>query len=367
MTRRTSSVPQRFKAGITRYGPDDAADLADFQRHNFGDDARQLDPARFDWLFESNPHRQDGEGPALWICRRKDEIVGQQAEIPFTLVVDGAALPGGWAIDLMVAPDWRIRGVGPGLVSAHADESGLLVGLTQNQDAAGIYVTDGWTEVGSVPVYLRPVDARALLLTAPSMARLRPLAPVVGLGVRAVDLALGGLRRALGLKLVPVDRFDDRVDEVWERSAPHYDVLSRRDRTAVAWSFDQRPDADAHRRHYLVRGSKTLGYVVLRETQHWGGKTMAVVDYLAPPRWVPPLLTLAAHEARRQGAFAMMCRTLCAPADRVLRLSGFSRRGLDVSSPLRMFVHCPDGDDAVQASVGRSGDWFLTAADADLS
>lgn len=369
MTRRSSTVRNRFKVGITRYETGDAADLAAFQRSTFGEDARQLDPARFEWLFERNPHRRDGEGPSLWICRRKGEIVGQQAEIPFTLDVDvdGTAVPGGWAIDLMVAPDWRIRGVGPGLVETHTDEDHLLVGLTQNEDAAGLYLSAGWTELGSVPVYLRPVDGRALLLTAPGMARLRPLASVVGLGLRGVDAVLGGLLRALGLALVPVDRFDDRVDEVWERAASRYEVLARRDRSTVAWSIDDRPDADEYLRFYLVRGSTTLGYVVLHETRHWGGRTMAVVDYLASPRWVPPLLTLAAHQARREGALAMMCRTRCAPADRALRLSGFSRRGLDVASPLRMFVHGPDGDDAVPAAVARSDAWFLTLADADLS
>jgi GNAT superfamily N-acetyltransferase len=363
---RATTVPARFKAGIEPFGPGDSAELAAFQRSTFGADGRQLDPARSAWLFDRNPHRPEGAS-GIWICRRKGEIVGQQAEIAFRLVVAGREYPAGWAIDLMVAPDWRIRGVGPGLVATHAEQRTCVAGLTQNEDAVNIYRRAGWDEVGTVPVYMRPLDPVELARRAPFAARLKPVAPVLNGALRAVDLGLGGAARLAGLRLEPIEQFDERVDQVWERSVGDYPVLAKRDAATVAWQFDQRPEAADYRRFYLVRGSSVLGYVALREGDHWGGFSMSVIDYLAPARWVAPMLTLAGIWARRQGAFALMCRTVCPPAERSLRAAGFLPRGLSAALPLRMFVHCSLPDEAVKAAVGRPGAWFLTAADADLS
>ena len=366
---RPTTVPARFKAGIVPYDPSDPGDVADlaaFQRATFGDDGRQLDPARSAWLFTTNPHRFEGSS-GIWICRRKGEIVGQQAEIAFRLVVDGQEHPAGWAIDLMVAPEWRIRGVGPGLMATHAEQRSCVAGLTQNEDAVNIYRRAGWAEVGTVPVFMRVLDPAELSRRAPFAARLKPVAPVLGLGLRGVDALLGGAARLAGLRLEAVDRFDERVDAVWERSVGDYPVLAKRDATSVSWYFDQRPEAAEFHRFYLVRGSSVLGYVALRTTDHWGGFSMAVIDYLAPARWVAPMLTLAARWAQRQGAFVLMCRTACPPAERSLRAAGFVLRGQQAALPLRMFVHCDVPDEAAKAAVGRPGTWFLTAADADLS
>jgi hypothetical protein len=187
------------------------------------------------------------------------------------------------------------------------------------------------------------------------------LAPLLRIldGVLALVLRLGGLR------LSPVDRFDERIDEVWERSAPEHPVMACRDAAHVRWRFDEAPDADEVQRYYFTRGRRTLGYVVLKPGERWDQPASLVVDYLSPGRWVAPMLTCAAHEARRQGAFALICRTLNRPADRWLRTALFLRRGMGVSAPLRLVMHC-----AVPSVCTLFGDpeaWMLTAADSDLS
>jgi GNAT superfamily N-acetyltransferase len=365
-TGRTTTVPARFRAGIEHATPADADDLRAFQRATFGESGRQLDPARAEWLFETNPSRL-ADSTGVWICRRKGEIVGQQAEIGFRVVAGGEEHPAAWAIDLMVAPDWRIRGVGPGLVATHADERSVVAGLTQNEDAVNIYRKHGWAEIGVVPVFMRPLDVAELSRRAPFAARLKPVAPAVGLGVRAVDALLAGAGKVAGPRLVPVERWDERVDEVWRRSSPDYPVLARRDAATVGWYFDQRPEAAEFHRFHLVKGDSVLGYVALRTGDHWGGVSMTVVDFLAPARWVAPMLTLAGHWARSQGAFALMCRTRCTPAERSLRAAGFLPRGLTAAAPLRMFVRSTLPDEQVTAAMSAPDAWFLTAADADLS
>jgi GNAT superfamily N-acetyltransferase len=357
-------VHERFKVGISRYRPSDADDLAEFQRRAFGADSRQLDRARFEWLYGRNPAHHDDD-PGVWICRRGGAVVGQQAEIGFDVKVGAEQHPAVWAVDLMVEPEWRIKGIGPGLVDTHLQQRPLVAGITQSDDAVKVYERFDWTDVGTVPSYLRPLDLRRTFQVAPIPARVRRLGAVFAPALRIVDAVLAVVLRLAGLRLTRVARFDERIDEVWVRSAPDYPVLACRDAAHVRWRFDECPEADELQRYYLTRRGRTLGYVVLRPDERWGRPASLVIDYLSPVRWVAPMLTCAAHEARRQGAFALVCRTLNRSADRRLRLSLFIRRGMDVAAPLRLVMRCTA---PVRCAVfGDADAWLLTAADSDLS
>jgi hypothetical protein len=356
-------VAQRFTAGITRYQPADAGPLAEFQRKFFGEDARQLDPAHFAWRYETN---QASHGdPGIWVCRRNDCVVGQQAEILFDLMVDGEVESAAWAVDLMVDPEWRMRGVGPGLVVTQLAEHHLVAGLTQPAEAFKAYMRGGWFDVGVMPIYVRPVAGR-LLRAAPLSPRLAQLAPLAGPAIAAADAALGAALKVGGFRLEPVARFDERVDEVWAAASRDYPVIARRDAASTSWRVDGHPDSDQFHRFYLARGDRTVGYVAFRMQTRWDERVAQVVDYLAPRRWVPALLTAAAHEGRREGASALVCPTKCQPLDRALRYAGFVRRGVDVTAPLRLVVHCT-GPDELRERVGDPNSWFLTAADSDMT
>jgi GNAT superfamily N-acetyltransferase len=362
---RAMRVTERFKQGITRYVPDDRDDLAEFQRNVFGHESRQLDPERFAWIYERNPAQHDDE-PGVWVARRNDAVVGQQAEIPFDVKVGAGTHPAGWTVDLIVDPEWRIKGIGPGLVVTHAEHRGLLAAVTQSEEAVRLYERLAWTEVATIPSYTRPVDMTTTLRFASVPHGLRRLAPLLAVLLRLVDIFLALAFRAAGLRFYRVRRFDEKVDEVWEHSSPDHQVLALRDGAHARWRFDDCPEADELQRYYLTRGKRTLGYVVLQAGERWDQPATVVVDYLAPTRWVVPLLTFAAHEARRQGSFALICRTLNRRADQWLRYGLFLKRGMGVASPLRLIVHCTLPD-AERDLVSDPESWLLTSADSDLS
>jgi GNAT superfamily N-acetyltransferase len=355
-------VPARFKVGIARYRSTDDDDLAEFQLRTFGPGSREVDPDRSVWLFDQNPWR--GDGRDLWVCRRDGAIVGQQAEIPFGLRVGEHDHRAIWGIDLMVDQEWRMRGVGPALVATQLDEHGIVGWLNMSELGLALYTRAGVADLGVVPVYVRPLDLRRAGHLGQVPPRLRRIVPLAAPALRAVDgLASGGLRLAGG-RLEPIDRFDDRVDEVWRAALPDYPVIAHRDLEALAWRIDQRPDRDHMERYYLVRRGRTLGYVVMRTGRTSAEPTAVVVDYLAPARWVAPLLVAAGAAARRQGAVAMSVKTRNEPADRYLRAAGFLRRDRGLDSPIRFMLQCADDD--VSALVTDAGAWFITAADCDL-
>ena len=366
------AVPARFLVGISRYQDSDAADLRAFQERMFGEGSRQLDRQRFAWLFERNPCRSPS-GLGLWVCRRDGEIVGQQAEIAFELSVGGRVRPAAWTVDLMVDEAWRIKGVGPGLVATQLAERGLAGGLNLSDKGKRTYERGGWTDLGVVGVYVRPLDVGRAMRLAGVPDRVRRLAPVAGAGLRAADLALAGAARAAGLRLEAVDRFsDDRLDEVWSRAAPDYRVLAVRDAATNRWRMDDRPDADRMQRFLLRRRGSVLGYVVLRRntgaSTGGGERASVVVDYLAPVRWVAPLLTLAAFEARRDGAAALLAKTRNVAAHRSLRAAGFLWRQAVGDDPIRFMFRCDASTEGaeVERLVTDPHAWFVTSADSDL-
>ena len=357
-------VPARFKVGITRYTPDDADDLLAFQLATFGPGVRQVDAGRAAWLFDRNPCRSEDDTRDLWVCRRNDAIVGQQAEIPFDLKAGRHERRAAWAVDLMVDDAWRLRGVGPALVSTQLDHREIVAGLNLSDKGHATYTRGGWTDLGVVPVYLRPLDLGRAARLGSVPGRIARFSPVAGPALQAADRAASAMLRAAGARLVPIDRFDERVDAVWQDAARHYPVLARRDLGSLRWRIDDRPDHARMQRFYLVARGRAVGYVVFRAAGTSDAPTAVIVDYLAAPRWVAPLLVTTGNVARRQGAIAMSVKTRNEAADRHLRAAGFVRRERGTDEPVRFMVRCGDG--SVADLVEEPANWFITSADSDL-
>ena len=359
------SVPARFKVGISRYVPADADDLAEFQLSTFGPGSRQVDAARAVWLFDRNPCRTGDASRDLWVCRRDGAIVGQQAQIPFDLHVGSHERRAAWVIDLMVDDAWRLRGVGPALMASQLEGRTIVAGLNLSDKGFANHIRAGWTDLGICPVYLRPLDLGRAVRMGSVPALVDRVAPVAGPVLRAADRAAVSALRAAGARLVPVDRFDERVDDVWQAARADYPVIARRDLEALSWRIDQRPDAHTLRRHYLIVRGRPRGYVVVRSGGSADDPAAIVVDYLAPARWVAPLLVAAGHAARDDGAVAMSVKTRNLPADRYLRAAGFVRREQGTDPPIRCVVRCTDDPDVCEL-VSDGDRWFVTSADSDL-
>jgi GNAT superfamily N-acetyltransferase len=359
-------VPDRYKAGITRWTPADADDTREFHERMFGTSTRQVDDARSAWLFDQNPYRTDPDTRDIWICRRDGVIVGQQAQIPFDVRIGQETFRTAWGVDLMVDAKWRVKGVGPALVETIRAAHPFVLGLNMSDKGFKTVMRMGFSDGGIVPVYLRPLDLDRAADAGAVSGRIAKVAPYAGPVLRAADSAAVAALAAAGAKLVPVGRFDERVDDVWALAAPHYPVVGYRDLTANRWRMDQRPDRDTFTRYYFVVRGRPTGYVVTRPGGSEDAPTAVVVDYLAPPRWVAPMLVAAGTAARRRdGAIAMSVKTRNEPADRFLRAAAFVRRDKLTDDLIRMVVSCNAGPD-VSAAVSQPDNWFLTSADADL-
>lgn len=367
MTASAQRLPRRPRHGeVRRFEPADRPALAAFQRASFGPGARQLDPDHVRWLYEDIPDR-DEAGPQLWIFRHDDgTVVGQQGGMPFRLKAGGHELKASWGIDLMVAPEWRLRGVGPVLSEAHVAAGAVTIGLGITEDAFRSYRSAGWLDLGLVPTWVRVLDVtRCLRLGAVRH-------PVVRLAAR-VGVPLSGAvasvwiwaAHRLGARLEPVAAFDDRVDDLWRQVAGRYPVLARRDHRSLGWRFDAVPRADRFQRGYLLRKGAIKGYLVLR-VDRWRGEPVGVViDYLASPEWLPTLLAHAIGLAGRQGLAALVCRTLNPTGAAAFATLGFLPLYQGLRWPTRVMIRTDGAAAGLRPILARRANWLITAGDSD--
>ncbi len=352
---------ERFQAGIRRYEATDVDRLIEFQRRVYPEDAPLLRPGQFAWKYLEHP-RRNTEGPWFWICERDRQIVGQQGALPFSLRAAGQTIDAAWAVDLMVDPAWRLRGVGPGLNSFLVDQLEVAGGLDLSDQAYKAFLRAGWTDLGVLPLYVRPLRPAKLLAArgSGSLARLASglMAPAVAGSARALAAA----SKLPGVKVEEVARFDRRLDTLWEDVSPRYPVIALRDLSTVGWRYDRCPERDRYRRVILTRNEQLLGYAVLSPGSWHDEPVMWLLDFLCRPRRLLTLFAVCAGLAIRTDAIAVLCDARIPAAAPWLTGAGFIR----LDSPIRFMVHLGQTDHLHRALISDPEQWFITAFDADL-
>lgn len=346
---------------ITRYTPEDRPALVRFQREVFGPDALQLNEDHFEWLFERNPYRRAGR-PQFWICKKDEEVVGQQGGVPFELKVDRQYLRASWAIDLMVHPRWRLRGVGPALSENYVATNEVTLGLGITDAAYKAFLRAGWMDLGSIPLYVRPLDVRRMLEGRSSGDRPACLAGMAGRPlVRLTDAACEAYARCRGVTIEHVDRFDERVDALWPEAAREYAVLARRDLRSLKWRFDAVPRSTDYQRLYLLERDRLRGYAVVRMGARHGATAGIIIDYLSTIEYAAPLFARCVEHLRAAGAAAVYCCTLNHRARARMRAVGFVPR----ESGVHFMARLGEAGTPLPHKIANRRDWLVTTADSD--
>lgn len=351
---------ERLARDIRRYTPDVEPALRAFQRVNFGNLARQLEPERFRWLFLENP-ATPSEGPELWVCEKAGRIVGQQAGVAVRLSVHGAEVRASWAIDLMVEPEWRLKGVGPALTETFVETVPVAIGVGITDSAYKAIVRAGWIDLGTVPTFVRPLDPGRVLAWRTRGRRTwrGRLAGLLSAPARASAFLDGVRVRLTGYRLQAIPRFDDRVDRIWQAVRGEHEVLVTRDLRALRWRFDEGPDRERYERFYLLRGLECVGYVVLRRGELLGSEVVFVIDLLCPRRHLGAMASLLAARAAATSAAAVVLDLLEARAGPILRRHGFLR--VQRASQRRFLAQTREHRELLSDPAR----WFVTRADSD--
>lgn len=351
------SYLDKILRSVAPYDSSDKVALRDFQRTYFGEHSRQVDDSFEDWLFTRNPH---AEGPSLWICKRDGIVVGQQGSIPVRLKIDDAEYRAAWLIDLMVRPEWRLKGVPPALFASSLKSIDIMLGLGIEDGAYRTLRRGGWTEVTRMSYFVRPIDPQACGagLNAPKLlTRLAPRMLFSG----SVHIAGSVTGAATRTELEPIDAFDERVDAIWAAAKKDYPIVVKRDFAHLRWRFDESPQRALYQRYYLKRKGQVVGYAVTRR-KDWNGYIAAnVVDYFAQRKSIGPLLALLFRELAAKGAVAVFVDQIHTGTERTLKALGCMR----VRESWRFMFKPSDPQSPLSERLANAGDWFVLPADSD--
>lgn len=354
-----ASYRDRVLAKIQRYTAADRDETVAFRRSVYGPDAFAAQPDYLRWLHES-PNAA-GEPSPMWLFRSEGAIEGQQAGIRARLRIDGREVDAMWATHLVVSPAFLLRGVGAVLSELVTAETPVTLGVEVTESAKKAFLRAGWTDLGEVPMYMRPIDV-GTVLAARGRTVPRPVAMVLNGALAVIDAAIGLVLRAMRLRLVEVDRFDERSDRVWAAAAQHYPVIVRRDAATLNWRFADFPRSGFYRAFYLQRGDTTLGYAVLRTGNHGGVRSGHIVDFLCSPGWTSDLLAACVRLLRRDGVKAVYCMQASGRLRKHFAVAGFLRR----STGWPHLVLTRDLTDVQRAQVLEPTNWFLTSGDSNV-
>jgi hypothetical protein len=173
--------------------------------------------------------------------------------------------PGG---DLAVHPDYRGIGVWRSMVDVWTDNkwSPLVVGYSNS----------------STPVIVNRVKARkSLMLPSPvkHYCRIKNIDEFLkvketsdytinklgyqGLSAITKILNLGKRKTYDGYSISSITRFDDRINDLWDRVKEDYDLVVERKKTYLNWRYCD-PRGGSYKVRLVEKGDRILGYYVLR-------------------------------------------------------------------------------------------------------
>lgn len=346
----------RLLAAISAYTPDARESLLELRREVYGASALMATPEYVRWLYESSEGRAQ-----LWVYRRSGRVRGQQGAIPVELVIHGQPVRAIWTIELAVSPPLQGWGIGHALDLVAAKAAPVRLGAEVTEAARRNYLQSGWIDLGDLPLWVRPLDASALL-----DGRIRSpfgsvVAPALDACLRALELLDRATARARRVSLEEVERFDDRADAVWEASVASYSVICKRDSKHLNWRFVERVGSERSTLVHLMADRRPVGWAVLRRGMRHGRRCGEIVDFLCPRRWTHALLGACVAFFREQrDVAAVYC--LHAGPSAALRAQGFVRR----TSGWPLMVHAGSLTPEQTALLRDPRAWFVTAGDANL-
>ncbi|HTH51534.1 MAG TPA: GNAT family N-acetyltransferase [Pyrinomonadaceae bacterium] len=227
--------------------------LLDFLRLGYPDEPRKYDPEYWKWHYLEHPLIDSNDLP-IWVLRDGKRIVGQAAALPADLKVGDTRLRAAWVLDFVILEELRGRGLGKALVRAISERYPVTFQLGTNEMSTGVFLSLGWTPMGSLHRYQR------VLFPGNELKELRS-APLIRDLANAVSRPLRG-RVDTDPRVTQVEKLDRTFDDFWERASSQWPCVVTRSSAYLSWQYERQPG-----KHFDIfgfyRDGRLDGYAVL--------------------------------------------------------------------------------------------------------
>lgn len=247
-----------------RPGEEEALNALYNETFNF---SRSLDV--WHWKFRKVPLR---DLVIIRCLRRGGELVGQGASLPVRFRVLGREVVAGQVVDFGVTT------AVPFDVAMYRLNRALVKSLREAWTAQGTPFIYGLPNEKAYAFHRRVAKTRDFLWLHVWTRWLNPCGRFLGRVRSRAFLTAGrllskGLRAAAapvvrdtaaqgGLRFLSLPEPDQRLDRLWEKAAPSYEILSLRDCAQIAWRYFEKPGRP-YTVWLLADGPEPLGYAVV--------------------------------------------------------------------------------------------------------
>jgi hypothetical protein len=346
---------QGASSSVERCSAADVEELLRFRSAVHGPGTIFSDPDYFRWMYQNGPSGA-GDGMSCWVYRRNGRISGQIGGTKVALKVGNRVVDALWALDGVLDASCRGQGILSALVAPVSEERDVVMATELHPAGKQAVLRAGWMELGTLEVFVRPIDVAAILRARGLRLAATTLGGAISSALRALESIWSSV---FSLRETP--HFDGRVDRVWAEASASYPVICRRDRAFLDWRFGRYP-APRYRFYYLERGAETAGYAVIRFGTRGGLPAAYLVDFFCAPLSLPDLLALFVDLGRREGMVTACCLHRNPISTCAFAALGFIQR--DTGWPLMAKV--AKLSPSAESLVRTPRNWFVTAADSDL-
>lgn len=245
-----------------------------FDRNDSPKDLEQLR-----WLHFENPSKKT----LVTLAQGVDEvqagfIAGIYAALPVDFLVNGGRVPGAQSLDTLT--DFRARG--KGLFTTLAEQSfkryesmgvRMIYGFPNGNSAHGFFTKLGWSSLDPVPFIFRPLRVNYFLKRLPLLKSLVrflpdiPLYPFWNIGVSSPRIRV-------------LDRFDERVSQVWKSFSSNVKVAVVRDAKYLNWRYFDKPSERYEVLGYFDESDTLRAVIVYTLKEKHGGSVGYIMELL---------------------------------------------------------------------------------------
>lgn len=313
---------------------------------------------KFEWYYLNNPV---GQG-RIWLIEKDGTNVGTAGMGFRRIKVFGREILSGVAADMAV--DAKHRVLGPALmlqrpVYGLAGSGVDAVYAMPNPGATAAMKRTGYKVPGGLYRYTRVLNPSAYLQ---SRIKNRPAAALLSAAAKPIMRLVSKETRVgmpRGCRLVTIDRFDKRFDELWKKMAAGFPVIAERSADYLNWRFAACPSV-AYLTLALTDGNDAVrGYVIY----HRDGDIVELADlsYDGDERTFDVLMSAFIRRMYKEGAASIFFSFFGSRAlkERIGSF-GFIKRKDSVS-----FALAAGSDHELAKALQDEENWFLTSGDMD--
>lgn len=318
-----------------------------------------LEHGKLQWKFNRHPAAQG----VLAVASVDGTVVGMVGFAPVRLKLGGERVIAFQALDTIVDPACRGQGVFVRLGQAFYRVAPTLhatavFGFPNENAAPGWFGKLGWTRLGTPPFLIKPLRAgyfaRRVLASAGALFDPVPL---------SVGAAPDGKDRA-----VRIDRFDSRVDALWQAFSINLVCAVDRTHSYLNWRLMDHPTAEYDTRAVFGADDRMRAFVTTHVTEKHEGLVGYVMEAMALPDAeddLVMLLRLAISEMRAARVDAILAWAPAhAPNHHAFRRCHFLPMP-ERMRPIRLYFGARPLRAEAHARLAVEPGWYLSYLDSD--